>query len=99
MASRDSGTPGGGGGTVGTALQQNPQTSNMTAAGVATGVSGMAVATSASAGGSQATGTGGEAAGRVSNVQRIQQKKAQVRAWPRDKKMEKLAIYSTCRVS
>ncbi|XP_037804933.1 histone acetyltransferase KAT2A-like isoform X1 [Penaeus monodon] len=97
MASRDSGTPGGGGGTVGTALQQNPQTSNMTAAGVATGVSGMAVATSASAGGSQATGTGGEAAGRVSNVQRIQQKKAQVRAWPRDKKMEKLAIYSTCR--
>jgi len=41
--------------------------------------------------------SGGEGGARVSNVQRIQQKKAQVRAWPRDKKLEKLAIYSSCR--
>lgn len=41
--------------------------------------------------------TSAEGGARVSNVQRIQQKKAQVRAWPRDKKLEKLAIYSSCR--
>lgn len=70
------------------------------AGGVATVVTGAGSAAvgSVPAGGSQA-GAGGEGAGRVSNVQRIQQKKAQVRAWPRDKKLEKLAIYSSCRVS
>lgn len=70
------------------------------AGGVATVVTGAGSTAvgSVPAGGSQA-GAGGEGAGRVSNVQRIQQKKAQVRAWPRDKKLEKLAIYSSCRVS
>ena len=34
---------------------------------------------------------------RQSNLQRIQQRKQSVREWPRDKKMEKLAIYSSCK--
>ena len=35
---------------------------------------------------------------RQSNLQRIQQRKQSVRGWPPDKKMEKLAIYSSCKV-
>ena len=39
-----------------------------------------------------------EAAGqRQSNLQRIQQRKHAVRCWPLDKKLEKLAIYSSCK--
>ena len=34
---------------------------------------------------------------RKSNLQRIQQRKAAVRQWPMDKKVEKLAIYSSCK--
>lgn len=34
---------------------------------------------------------------RQSNLQRIAQKKAQVKNWPRTKKLEKLAIYSSCK--
>jgi len=34
---------------------------------------------------------------RQSNLQRIQQRKQSVREWPLDKKMEKLAIYSSCK--
>jgi len=34
---------------------------------------------------------------RQSNLQRIQQRKQSVREWPQDKKMEKLAIYSSCK--
>jgi len=34
---------------------------------------------------------------RQSNLQRIQQRKQSVRGWPSDKKMEKLAIYSSCK--
>lgn len=33
---------------------------------------------------------------RQNNLQRIAQKKAQVKNWPRSKKLEKLAIYSSC---
>ena len=113
MASRESGNLSGGGGVAATAAaavaaagtsphqqqqQQNPTQAPMTAAGAGGSVG------SLPAGGSQATvaaagGGATEGAGRVSNVQRIQQKKAQVRAWPRDKKLEKLAIYSACKVS
>ena len=35
---------------------------------------------------------------RQSNLQRIQQRKQAVRGWPIDKKLEKLAIYSSCKV-
>lgn len=114
MASRESGNLSGGGGVAATAAalaaagtsphqtqqQHNPAQAPMTAAGAGGSVG------SLPAGGSQATvaaaaagGGTAEGAGRVSNVQRIQQKKAQVRAWPRDKKLEKLAIYSACKVS
>ena len=34
---------------------------------------------------------------RQSNLQRIQQRKQALRCWPLDKKLEKLAIYSSCR--
>ena len=34
---------------------------------------------------------------RQSNLQRIQQRKAAVKSWPLDKKLEKLAIYSACK--
>ena len=34
---------------------------------------------------------------RQSNLQRIQQRKQAVRCWPLDKKLEKLAIYSSCK--
>ena len=33
---------------------------------------------------------------RQSNLQRIRQRKQAVREWPTDKKLEKLAIYSSC---
>ena len=36
---------------------------------------------------------------RPSNLQRIAQKKNQVRNYPRTKKLEKLAVYSSCKVS
>ena len=36
---------------------------------------------------------------RQSNLQRIQQRKQAVRCWPLDKKLEKLAIYSSCKAS
>jgi histone acetyltransferase len=32
-----------------------------------------------------------------SNLQRIQLRKQAVRAWPRDKKVEKLGVYSSCK--
>ena len=35
---------------------------------------------------------------RPTNIQRIQQKKVQVKALPRVKKLEKLAVYSSCKV-
>lgn len=35
---------------------------------------------------------------RKSNLQRIQQRKLAVRQWPTEKKLEKLAIYSSCKV-
>ena len=35
---------------------------------------------------------------RQSNLQRIQHRKQAVREWPADKKLEKLAIYSSCKV-
>ena len=34
---------------------------------------------------------------RQSNLQRIQQRKQSVRNWPKEKKLEKLAIYSSCK--
>ena len=40
-----------------------------------------------------------ESGSRITNAQRIQQKKALLRAWPRDRKLEKLASYSSCKVS
>ena len=36
---------------------------------------------------------------RPTNIQRIQQKKQQVKALPKVKKLEKLAVYSSCKVS
>ena len=36
---------------------------------------------------------------RPNNLQRIAQKKAQVRNYPRTKKLEKLAVYSSCKVN
>ena len=36
---------------------------------------------------------------RQSNLQRIQQRKQAVRCWPLDKKLEKLAIYSSCKAA
>ncbi len=45
---------------------------------------------------SSAAGGGGNQQ-RKSNLQRIQQRKQAVRGWPQDKKIEKLAIYSSCR--
>ena len=36
---------------------------------------------------------------RPNNLQRIAQKKQQVRSYPRNKKLEKLAVYSSCKVS
>ncbi|XP_068224274.1 histone acetyltransferase KAT2A isoform X2 [Palaemon carinicauda] len=98
MASRDSSNPGVSGVVSATSgvLHQQTSQSGMTAAGASTG--GASVATAAAGGSQGAAGGGtGEPVGRVSNVQRIQQKKAHVRAWPRDKKLEKLAIYSSCR--
>ncbi len=50
---------------------------------------------SSSAGG--AAGASGNNQQRKSNLQRIQQRKQAVRGWPQDKKIEKLAIYSSCR--
>ena len=35
---------------------------------------------------------------RPNNLQRIAQKKQQVRSFPRSKKLEKLAVYSSCKV-
>ena len=35
---------------------------------------------------------------RPNNVQRIAQRKHQVRSFPRNKKLEKLAVYSSCKV-
>jgi len=35
---------------------------------------------------------------RPNNLQRIAQKKALVRSYPRSKKLEKLAVYSSCKV-
>ncbi|OQR76548.1 Histone acetyltransferase KAT2B-like [Tropilaelaps mercedesae] len=46
--------------------------------------------------GNSGSGEAPGASSRQSNIQRIAQKKAQVRAWPREKKLEKLALYSTC---
>ncbi|XP_022246330.1 histone acetyltransferase KAT2B-like [Limulus polyphemus] len=45
---------------------------------------------------SQVKSSGGES-NRQNNLQRIAQKKAQVKSWPRNKKLEKLAIYSSCK--
>ncbi len=36
---------------------------------------------------------------RQSNLQRIQNRKQALRSWPLDKKLEKLAIYSTCKAN
>lgn len=46
-------------------------------------------------GGVEASGSQGQQ--RKSNLQRIQMRKAAVRCWPQDKKLEKLAIYSSCK--
>jgi histone acetyltransferase len=45
-----------------------------------------------------ASGSGESTQQRKSNLQRIQQRKQAVRCWPQDKKLEKLAIYSSCKV-
>jgi hypothetical protein len=45
----------------------------------------------------QNTGAGGNMP-RMNNIQRIQLRKQQVREWPRPRKLEKLAAYSTCKV-
>jgi len=34
---------------------------------------------------------------RMNNIQRIQLRKQQVREWPRSRKLEKLAVYSSCK--
>ena len=34
---------------------------------------------------------------RQSNLQRIQNRKQLLRSWPKDKKLEKLAVYSSCK--
>jgi len=36
--------------------------------------------------------------GRLNNLQRIAQRKQQVRSFPLSKKLEKLAVYSSCKV-
>lgn len=46
--------------------------------------------------GCQPTATGEMS--RTNNLQRIAQKKTQVRNYPRPKKLEKLAVYSSCKV-
>ena len=71
------------------------------------GAGGASVVSSSSEMASTSAGASGEAAApgpvgqqaRKSNLQRIQQRKAAVRMWPKDKKIEKLAIYSACRHS
>lgn len=35
---------------------------------------------------------------RLNNIQKIQMRKQQVREWPHPKKLEKLAVYSSCKV-
>jgi hypothetical protein len=35
---------------------------------------------------------------RMNNIQKIQLRKQQVREWPHPKKLEKLAVYSSCKV-
>ena len=45
----------------------------------------------------QNTGAGGNMP-RMNNMQRIQLRKQQVKEWPRSRKLEKLAAYSTCKV-
>lgn len=42
--------------------------------------------------------SGSTESSRQNNLLRIAQKKAQVKTWPRSKKLEKLAIYSSCKV-
>ena len=37
--------------------------------------------------------------GRMSNNQRVSQKKQLVKSYPKHKKLEKLAVYSSCKVS
>ena len=46
---------------------------------------------------SQSQGVGGEIA-RPNNFQRIAQKKMLVKSFPRQKKLEKLAVYNSCKV-
>ena len=42
--------------------------------------------------------SGGVGANRLNNIQKIQLRKQQVRDWPHSKKLEKLAVYSSCKV-
>ncbi|KAH6939019.1 hypothetical protein HPB50_015607 [Hyalomma asiaticum] len=42
-------------------------------------------------------GSSGGEPNRQNNLQRIAQKKAQVKSWPLNKKLEKLAVYSSCK--
>ena len=51
----------------------------------------------ASAGSGAVDSSGSQGQQRKSNLQRIQMRKAAVRCWPQDKKLEKLAIYSSCK--
>ena len=50
----------------------------------------------------QATGNNTSTAGagtiRLNNIQKIQLRKQQVRDWPLPRKLEKLAVYSSCKV-
>ena len=46
---------------------------------------------------SPAQTNGGEGV-RLSNIQRVSQKKQLVKSYPRNKKLEKLAVYSSCKV-
>uniref|UniRef100_A0A2R5LNL4 histone acetyltransferase n=1 Tax=Ornithodoros turicata TaxID=34597 RepID=A0A2R5LNL4_9ACAR len=48
--------------------------------------------------GQNATQASSSEPNRQNNLQRIAQKKSQVKGWPRNKKLEKLAIYSSCKV-
>jgi histone acetyltransferase len=44
------------------------------------------------------TSAAGVGANRLNNIQKIQLRKQQVREWPHPKKLEKLAVYSSCKV-
>lgn len=44
------------------------------------------------------TSAAGSGVIRMNNIQKIQLRKQQVREWPHPRKLEKLAVYSSCKV-